>query len=77
MSLEREWHKETVDSTRKISELSMVIGWMNTLEFAHFSQALYPTAFTFPSNFTVRMKEESADWFQLYSVLSWTFIKMN
>jgi len=50
---------------------------MNTLEFAHFSRALYSTTFTFPSNFTVRMKEESADWFQLCSVLSWTSIKMN
>jgi hypothetical protein len=25
-SMEREWYKETVDSTRKISERSMVIG---------------------------------------------------
>lgn len=61
LSLAREWHKETVDSTRKIDESSMVIGWMNKLEFARCSQDLYSTTFTFPSNFTVRMKEESAD----------------
>jgi len=50
---------------------------MNKLEFTRFSQALHSNTFTFPSNFTVQVKEESADWFQLCSVLSWTFIKLN